>query len=243
MAKALKQRNWEFCTEPTSRKNEDFKASCKNPCEYDFPAILNALVDVSNEEEQAEPAPEQAPPKKKSRARSVVAECLFYLILIIVIAAAFTVLGGNGNMPRSLFGYAASTVLTGSMQSELPKGSLILTRRVDPAALAVDDNITFLNADNTTTTHKIVGVYENYDGTALRAFVTQGTENGMADDDVVMADNVVGKVVWHSPALGKAVNYVKGNALFIGVITMLVIGFAIALRMFIKSGKKQPGVV
>ena len=180
------------------------------------------------------------PAKKKGRVRSVVFECLFYLVLIVIVAFVYTAGTGNASGPRSLFGYTASTVLTGSMQSELPQESLIITKQVDPNTLKVKDNITFLQENGSTVTHKIVGIYENYDQRGMRAFITQGTENGMADDEVVWADNVVGKVIWHNLFLGQAINYVKSNILFVGVMAVLVIGFFVALRVFIASGKKDP---
>lgn len=180
-------------------------------------------------------------PKKKSRVRSVIFECLFYAALVAVIVIVYSATAGSGNAPRSVFGYTFSTVLTSSMQSELPQGSLIVTQQVDPNMLKLDDNITFMQKDGTTVTHKIVGIHENYDQSGVRAFVTMGIENGMADDGVVWADNVVGKVVWHNLFLGQAFSYVKSNLLFVGAMVVLVIGFIVALRVFIASGKKHPG--
>lgn len=184
---------------------------------------------------------EEQKPSKKKRVRSVVFECLFYAVLIAVIVMVYSATSGSGTAPRSVFGYTFSTVLTGSMQSELPQGSLIVTRHVDPNTLKVDDNITFMQKDGTTVTHKIVGIHENYEQSGIRAFVTMGIENGMADDGVVWADNVVGKVIWHNLFLGEAFSYVKTNLLFVGAMAVLAIGFIVALRVFIASGKKKPG--
>ena len=162
-------------------------------------------------------------------------------MLIAVIVTVYSATQGSGNAPRSIFGYTFSTVLTSSMQSELPQGSLVVTQQVDPNTLKADDNITFMQKDGTTVTHKIVGIHENYEQSGMRAFVTMGIENGMADDGVVWADNVVGKVVWHNLFLGEAFSYVKTNLLFVGAMVVLVIGFIVALRVFIASSRKNSG--
>jgi len=182
---------------------------------------------------------EHTPAKPTRRVWKIVSECLFYATLIAVVAVVFMTADSGGNAPRSLFGYTVSTVLSGSMQSELPKDSIIVTKKVDTGSLVISDNITFITKDNTTVTHKIVGIYENHDGSGQRAFVTQGTENGLADDDLVYASNVVGKVVWHSVPLGNTFVYLKQNIFFVGVMAVLCIGFFIAARMFIASGKKK----
>ena len=181
---------------------------------------------------------EKAPKKKKKKsAISRVFEIGFYLILVAVILFVFSNTGKNEGAPRALFGFSMSTVLTTSMQRELPRGCIILIKSVDTSTLIMDDNITFLQEDQTTVTHKIVGIHENYGGSGQLGFVTEGTENGLPDDEIVLSDNVIGKVIWHSEMLGKVLNYVKDNLVFVGVMAVLVIGFFIALRVFISTGK------
>lgn len=207
------------------------------PLHSDSKDVTQLEPEISATQQQSE---EQKPSKKK-RVRSIIFECLFYAVLIAVIVIVYSATQGSGNAPRSIFGYTFSTVLTSSMQSELPQGSLVVTQQVDPNTLKADDNITFMQKDGTTVTHKIVGIHENYEQSGMRAFVTMGIENGMADDGVVWADNVVGKVIWHNLFLGEAFSYVKTNLLFVGAMAVLVIGFIVALRVFIASSRKNSG--
>ena len=204
-----------------------------NGVSSDAELVFDGEVIASGEDVKEQPEKK----KKKKSALSRVFEVAFYGILVVVIVFVFANTGKNEGAPRSLFGFAMSSVLTSSMQSELPKGCIILIKKVDTSTLILEDNITFIQADNTTVTHKIVGIHENYNGSGQLGFVTEGTENGLPDDEIVLAENVVGKVIWHSNVLGKALNYVKENLVFVGVMAVLVIGFFIALRVFISTGK------
>ena len=174
---------------------------------------------------------------RKRSIRPIISEGLFYFALAVVVVLIF-ITSAAGNSPRALFGFVPLTVATNSMQSELPQGSLIIARQVDPDILKIGDNITYLIKGGESVTHQIVGIYENYEGEGQRAFVTKGIENGLADDGVVYADNVVGKVVFCNHALGKAISYARQNTLFVAAIATLSIGFILALRGFIRASKQ-----
>ena len=95
------------------------------------------------------------------------------------------------------------------MESEFPKGSLVISRYIDPNTLQIGDDITFMASETTTISHRIIGIVEDYADTGQRAFQTQGVMNASPDSELVPAVNVVGKVIFHSYALGRAVDFVK----------------------------------
>ena len=115
----------------------------------------------------------------------------------MIVAALFVRTTSDG-APRSLAGYSGMIVLTESMQSEIPKGSLVIAQQVDPETLQIGDDITYMANQTTSVTHRIVGINENYENTGQRAFQTQGIMNDQPDSQPVPAVNVVGKVVFHS---------------------------------------------
>jgi len=174
--------------------------------------------------------------KAKSR-RSFLTGFLFYFSMIMVVVIAYQFGSIQGGPPRDVLGFSAMTVLTGSMQKEIPKGSLVVTRQVDPSTLQVGDNITYMRDPETSVTHQIVGIYENYDNSGIRGFQTQGVNNLAPDKDIVKASNVVGKVIFHSKSMGDFINYIKKNILLSGLIATLTAGLIIAIHTIIKPNK------
>ncbi len=161
--------------------------------------------------QQGESAPPQEteerrlPPgksKKTGRAGKILGEIAFYgALLLLLLAALFIRTTGDGSS-RSFAGYSGMLVLTESMESEIPKGSLVIAKQVDPGTLQIGDDITYMANQTTSVTHRIVGILENYQGSGQRAFETQGLMNAQPDKQPVPAVNVVGKVIFHSQALG-----------------------------------------
>jgi signal peptidase len=178
----------------------------------------------------------------KSGSLQWVGSLVFYLVLAMIVVAAFSMRGDGA--PRSLFGFSLFTVLTTSMQSEIPKDSLVLDRQVDPAGIQIGDDVTYLReADNSTVTHRVIGIYENYGDSGLRAFQTQGIENSEPDEDVVFSDNIVGKVIFHNYEIGAFLRYVQDNPLPVLLFAAILLGLAFTLRRLFGTPKepKEPG--
>ena len=57
-------------------------------------------------------------------------------------------------VPRA-FGYTPFAVLSGSMEPELPVGSMVFVRQVEPTDIAVGDNATFYRSDGAVVTHQV----------------------------------------------------------------------------------------
>lgn len=165
--------------------------------------------------------------KKQNRLKTIVSDLIFYGILISMVVAVVAVTGGNGKGPRVFGGYSAFVVLTGSMEEVIPKGSLVITKSVDPSELQVGDDITYMVSETTTVTHRIIEIEEAYLNTGERAFRTQGVMNAEADVNPVAAVNVVGKVIWHNKPLGTVISYGQEN-------WPLLIFFLVVFLIFIK---------
>ena len=155
--------------------------------------------------------PDRGPAGKPAaaRARRIAGEAALYVLLVLLVATTVVVKAGSNGSPISIAGFSAMIVVSESMQSEIPKGSLVVTKAVDPGTLEIGDDITYMAGRATTVTHRIVGIVEDYEGTGERAFVTQGVMNSAADSQPVAAANVVGKVVFHSEALGIVLGFVS----------------------------------
>ena len=149
--------------------------------------------------------------KQQKKKKSLFGDLLFYGVLVVLIVGTVILTGSGEQGPRSFAGFTAQTVLTSSMEDVYPKGALVISRRTDPDTLGIGDDITFMTSETTTITHRIIGIIEDYADTGQRAFQTQGVMNQAPDSQLVPAVNVVGKVVFHSYAAGRLVNFLKGS--------------------------------
>lgn len=181
-------------------------------------------------------------PEARSKWKSWLAEIAFYAVLIGVVVGVASLKGGAESQgPKSVAGLSAFTVLSSSMESVIPKGSLVVTIRTDPKKLKIGDDVTYLASQSTTITHRIVGIIENYEDTGQRAFETKGVDNQSPDSRPVPAVNVVGKVIFHSYLVGKAASFVGEHWVVILLLAFLLFGFAKTLKGAFGKPKKPKG--
>ena len=117
-------------------------------------------------------------------------------IIIIVIAVCLSLI-----VPKA-FGVTSYTVLTGSMEPEVPVGSVVYAKAAEPAQLETGDIIVFYDGRNEIpVTHRVV---ENQ--ASEGQIITKGDANESADIAPIPYPNVIGKVVLHIPFLGRFVS-------------------------------------
>ena len=181
--------------------------------------------------------PTEAKHRHKS---SIISEILFYFVLalIVLLVLVFSATDNTG-APRRFLGYSGMIVLTGSMQSEIPQDSLIISKYVEPDTLKIGDDITFFRLDDAVVTHRVVAIYENYEESGKRGFGTKGVENKIADKEITTAGNVIGKVVFQNLTMGRILSLIKGNLLLCALIGALVIGLFAALRMVFSPRRRN----
>ena len=189
---------------------------------------------------QAPPSPPKKAPRKKSRSRISITGSLFCtVLLLLVVAVYFLATGDPTRPPRDIMGFSVMTVLTRSMQDEIPQNSLIVTRRVDPETIAIGDDITFLTPNNTTVTHRVIGIYPSFSNTGRPAFETQGVMNTNPDPEPVLAANLVGRVIFHNLTLGNTVLFIRDNVIIVAFFTLLAIGLILLLRVMVFKNFKE----
>lgn len=176
--------------------------------------------------------------KKKKKIFSILSEVVFYLTIVIMLFTAF-VYGANAGKAKNFLGFSYANVLTTSMQSEIPKGSFVLTRKVEASSLMVGDDITYITESGVTYTHRIVQIHEKYEGSKMRGFITQGIENPMPDKEVVFDGNVIGKVILTVPNLGSFLNYLKNNIFLVAGIFAIMMLLSVCLKVYLNENKKE----
>ena len=137
------------------------------------------------------------------------AACVVGAIVVVVI------------LPRATGGFAM-TVLTGSMTPDIPVGSVVFVRPVDPKTLQVGDVATYRPEQNKEAfvTHRVIEVAEKG---AKREFVFKGDANDDRDFQPVPSDDVVGEVWFHVPYLGSVRDALHGKA-GLSLLAMMVLG-------------------
>lgn len=100
-------------------------------------------------------------------------------------------------LPR-LFGYQIYEVVSGSMEPEIPVGSVLYVKSVEPAKIEENDVIAYKDADDVVA-HRVV-----YNRSTTGEFVTKGDANNTEDREPIPYDAVIGKVDLHLPFFGMA---------------------------------------
>lgn len=112
------------------------------------------------------------------------------LAVLVLIAAALLV--------PNLLGYKSLAVLSGSMEPEIPVGSIVYAKGVDAGELAVGDVITYRLNGDTLVTHRI----EEIDPES-QEIITKGDANENSDGAPVSFSSIVGRVAFHLPFLDR----------------------------------------
>lgn len=162
----------------------------------------------------------------------VIISAILFLSAALVCFSAFKA-KKEGRSP-TFFGYSFSIVATGSMEPEIPVGSLLIVKSAVIETVEVGDNIVFIALGGSVAGERVVHevIVKGYDEQGLY-FITKGKNNALPDVDKVRESNFVGKDAGHSVFLGKTVS------LFMRIETLLCLAvIVIALFVAVKQIKK-----
>ena len=230
--KTLEELNENFMDEITSRS---FGGEKPEPDESEPTwAAPTAHQDGMQMGEMNSPSSLIPPAGKKTTARrqkknrlstlAVITSAMLYVTLIKILLLAL-----------ASSQYSFFTVVTASMQDEIPKWSLILVRHVDLDELKIGDNITFMRDRTSTVTHKIVDIYEDYENSGAKGYQTKGVNNMEPDNEIVLEESIVGKVVFTLPVIGAAVSWL-GDHIYI---EFAIFGACIVLSLAIRIIRRR----
>lgn len=159
-------------------------------------------------------------------------------VAVAVLAAVVTV----AIIPRATHGQAM-TVLTGSMTPEIPVGSIVVVRPVDPGSLQAGDVATYQPEPGKASyiTHRIIDVDESSTPTT---FTFKGDANRGPDLDPVAAGQIRGQVWFHVPYLGTIRDGLHGTGGISLVAMLLLAGYALSqLGTGLRERRQEPRAV
>jgi signal peptidase len=119
------------------------------------------------------------------------------------------------------------------MRPDLPPGTLVVVRPVDPADLDVGAVVTFLPRpdDPDVVTHRIVG--QGFDAAGRPVYRTQGDANDAPDPGFVRAEQIVGQRWYSVPYLGHVTDLLGPRERTAGVYILVGALLAYAGLMFL----------
>ena len=161
------------------------------------------------------------------KAWPIISAVLFYGLLATLIAGALFISQGD---KKPVFGYSFMNVLTWSMEPDIPQGSLVIVKQVAPGEIKIGDDVTYMVDPETSVTHRVIGIRENFEGSGERGFETQGIANDAPDFEIVPAVNVAGVVKARVPLLGSWLSWLRENLLITAVFTIGIVVLVILLR-------------
>ena len=113
------------------------------------------------------------------------------LILLLVIVSCLPLI-----LPR-LIGYEIYEVVSGSMEPEIPVGSVIYVKEADPGDIEEKEVIVFWSGSSVVT-HRVV-----QNRMVEGEFVTKGDANAAEDMRAVPYSELIGRVAYHFPWAGR----------------------------------------
>jgi signal peptidase len=189
---------------------------------------------------------------EKKRAKSDVRGYVYFIIALVVIVAGYTIITRTVSGTDLPF----AVVSSGSMEPNIPTGSLIFIQKVNPADIVagpplIGDVVVYKLPDTTITNYLIADKYDPapishrvisktlINGTYY--FVTKGDANSFPDNTypngLVPQDAIIGKIVWHVPYLGYPFLWIQNPFVLVTVVIILII--IIIIPMGADKGKGE----
>lgn len=171
--------------------------------------------------------------KKTIRGLKIAFITILVFMLIINIFIMIQVKSNSNKVP-SIFGYKSFIVLSGSMESKIDIGDLVIVKQTKFNDLKVNDIIAFRDNENLVTTHRII---DEVNVNNQKCFKTKGDSNNTEDEGVVCEKQVEGKYQWKIAKIGSFIMFIQTPLGF--MIMMLTILIICILIYFISSKKVE----
>ena len=128
----------------------------------------------------------------------------------------------------SFFGWKPFIVLSGSMETEIFPGDIVVVKEIDAKDLKENDVIAFKSGD-IVVTHRVIEIKEDE---GLVKYITKGDNNNTRDMGYVLPDNVEGLYKFKISKLGNLAMFIQTPA---GMICTLSIPILLLLLLRIRE--------
>lgn len=172
----------------------------------------------------------------KNKIVSIVGNILFVALIVGILGGAFWFANDKSN-DKSIFGFRFYDVLTPSMTPEIPVGSMVIVKMIEPSELKVGDIVTYSTSidGSTVLTHRVSRVMGSGD---TLSFMTKGDANLVEDMNPVYPSQVIGRVNLVVPYLGSIMTYIQAN---LTLVILSIIALIIILELISYLVKSRKG--
>lgn len=163
----------------------------------------------------------------KKAGRIIVSVLLWIIILVAAMFAFVTLATKDQNRLASIGGITPLMIESDSMKPTFEKGDLIFIKKTNPEKLAVGDIVTFhtiIENQYALNTHRIVAITE--DG-GMRHYVTQGDNNPVQDQHIIVDGDIAGKYIGKIKGFGKVMSVLSSKVGFFLIIVLPMLLFFI----------------
>lgn len=170
------------------------------------------------------------------KVKTIITVILIIIMIPILFVSAVILIDSYAHPDKvpSFFSWKPFIVLSGSMETQISAGDLVVVKEVSSSELKKNDIIAYQNEDDTVTTHRIVDFTEENDETKL---VTKGDNNNINDEKTVSLSQVEGLYQFKVAKLGNVAMFIQTPT---GIIAILSIPIALIIIMqFIQSRKDK----
>lgn len=137
-----------------------------------------------------------------------ISRIIFFILLILVLLL----------FVPNFIGFKTFSVISGSMEPNIPVGSLVYAKSVDFEDLEVGDVISYQLSEDTMVTHRINSINEEQ-----KTIITKGDANDNVDSSEVQENQIIGKVTFSIPFLGYIAIYSRTPLAIIAVCIVVAI--------------------
>lgn len=164
-----------------------------------------------------------------NRILKIISSAIFIILVLIMGLIIFYIVRVNFLADNDKLGEVRInmyTILTQSMYPTIKAGDVIVTYKDDNNQYNKGDVITFISPKNggITITHRIKNVYKVNN---QYSYKTKGDNNNTADSEVVVGNNVLGKVVLKIPKVGFFQQFLVTKTGWIAVVVIPALGVII----------------
>src|SRR5699024_560536 len=147
---------------------------------------------------------------------------MLFVVIFVLVLMLLVQMCKHPNQPPHILCYQGLTVLSNSMNPTFATGDLVIVDTMSASDIHKDDIITFKVNDTSYITHRVVDTIKEKGETG---FITKGDNNNVIDEEIVHANHLVGKVLFHIPKLGYIANFVISKTGFVLLIIIPLIGY------------------
>ena len=176
-----------------------------------------------------------------AKAFQVICSCVWWVVLILIATLMINIIGAKmkGRVP-SVFGYSVLNIITGSMGEQMPVGSYILVKKVEPEQIKENDIICFYSTEpeiyGMPNTHRVVEPPIVKDGRI--EFVTKGDASDRPDEYNALGENLIGLYVERIDWLEDLSDFFESGAIF-AIILALQVGIVVLIVFSTAKLKKS----